>query len=816
MKTLIDVALQNSLNCSNRNRFDETVKKFSLYLFYIGGRLLYETLHANLKNALPSIATLNRYAAKHYRSLEEGNLDFEGLRTFLEDRSLPKRVWISEDGTRVTAKVEYDEKTNKIIGFTLPLINGLPKTDAYIASSAKTIEDYFRQCIKSHYAYAIMAQPLSDKAPPYCLGLFGTDNRFTANDVKSRWSYMIKTAEEFGIHVVGFSSDGDSRFMKSMRENSVLPIPENEEPLNGWSWFRMRYGVCEADKITYIQDTVHIATKFRTRLLKPSIVLPMGNYTASVSHLETLVSNFSKDQHLLTHSDLKPEDKMNFLAARKICTPLVQELLSSKVPGSEGTVAFLKIMDYAIKAFLEKNISIPERLYCLWYCVVFIRLWRNWITKHPAYKIQNNFLSSNLYLCIELNAHGLVKLIKNFSKDPDIDANMFLPWKFSSQPCEQLFRALRSMTTTFSTVVNFSIKDILHRIDRLQMVNNIINDLGEKFVFPREEKKDCFNVRCFDSEYDFTQISDGCIEVTIEKALQDCLKDAKEVGIDTDPNACNVISIKLRSSLPLPCDEVEVNDGEICDDDELIIDDEVVVAKNDSCDNILENTCIESLREAEEEETFTDVANDLYHNLDLDVDLNLSRVSIDHTFGKDLHLKNYSHGKDDILVERNDLVRISLGSQTAVIKKSSLCWLLENERDKVSTDRLRRFVNNKAGNKAEIRIQKTLGKSTAFLKRKVRTSFKSGPKAKRERKRREEIEEMEEETSEDSATQVVLDDSTDTEDFDDDSEGRRSTIIDPRYDVDTRDGDMNINDFVVVELSSLKGKTEIYRPNKQA
>lgn len=195
LETLMDIALENSSKSSKGNRFNDTVKKFGLYLFYVGGRLLYETLEANLKNALPSIATLNRFAAKHYRTLEEVNLDFEGLRIYLEDRSLPKRVWISEDGTRVTAKIEYDEKSNKIIGFTLPLTDGLPKTDAYIATSAKAIEDYFRQCIKSHYAYVIMAQPLSDKASSYCLGLFGTDNRFSANHVKYRWNYMIQTAK---------------------------------------------------------------------------------------------------------------------------------------------------------------------------------------------------------------------------------------------------------------------------------------------------------------------------------------------------------------------------------------------------------------------------------------------------------------------------------------------------------------------------------------------------------------------------------------------------------------------------------------------
>ncbi|CAG9820720.1 unnamed protein product [Phaedon cochleariae] len=283
---------------------------------------------ANLKNALPSISTLNRYLQNKRIPIEEGVMNFAGLLKFLEDNGLPKIVWISEDGTRITGKIQYDARTNKIVGFVLPLKNGMPQTDTYIATSATTIQNYFETGIKATYAYVVMAQPVVSNSPSFCLSMFGTDNKFTAQEVVDRWEYMKRVAEEYGITIAGFSSDGDTRLLKAMRINSSLPL-ENGEMFE-WEWFRMNPD--RTDEV-YLQDTVHILTKMRTRFLKPGIVLPMGDHSVTVEHLNQLITTMTKDKHLITHSDLKAEDKMNFLSAQKICSILVINNLKT-IPNS--------------------------------------------------------------------------------------------------------------------------------------------------------------------------------------------------------------------------------------------------------------------------------------------------------------------------------------------------------------------------------------------------------------------------------------------------------------------------------------------------
>lgn len=523
LNALCQASLNNSKNNKSSNRYTHQIKQFSVYLYFVGGRLLYETLQGNLKNSLPTISSLYKFISTKKDIIIEGEYRIEQLKTYLTSRNLPLCVWISEDGTRITGKIEYDSLSNKIIGFVMPFENGAAKIGAFEATSAVKIVDYFQNNYKSDYAYIIMAQPLDEKAPPFCLSIFGTDNRFTYTDVISRWNIINKMALKAGIQILGYSSDGDTRLLKSMQieanKKDTLPI------------------------ISYVQDTVHICTKLRTRLLKPNVILPIGNYEISVSHLQQLTETISKDKHLLTMTDLSPDDKMNFLSAKKICSEKVADLLIT-IPENKGTVEFLKMMNNVLTSYLDKNISIQERIYRIWYSVYFLRIWRNFILKNKQYTLKDNFITPNAYACIELNAVALVQLVKQFkNSNGNLKPNMFLPWHFSSQACEQLFRTTRSMTSTYSTVVNFSLKDILQRLTRIEVLNCIQNDLRnqnietETFNFPRLEKHNRNFIYPNTSpntvdDHSFSSELNNIEEINIDQWMLTSLNDAKDVAIN--------------------------------------------------------------------------------------------------------------------------------------------------------------------------------------------------------------------------------------------------------------------------------------------
>ncbi len=135
----------------------------------------------------------------------------------------------------------------------------------------------------------------------------------------------------------------------------------------------------------------------------------------------------------------------------------------------------------------------------MWFATFFVRYWRKWIVLHKTFKIADNFITNNAYLCIEINAHALIAFILILRDDLKSDCEYFLPWMLGAQSCEQVFRALRSMTGTFSTIVNFTMLGMLQRLHKLGIMVECQSQSGEAqgIHFPRQEKygkrKDGYN-----------------------------------------------------------------------------------------------------------------------------------------------------------------------------------------------------------------------------------------------------------------------------------------------------------------------------------
>lgn len=92
----------------------------------------------------------------------------------------------------------------------------------------------------------------------------------------------------------------------------------------------------------------------------------------------------------------------------------------------------------------------------------------------------------------------------------------------------------------------------------------------------------------------------------------------------------------------------------------------------------------------------TDEFDQLNNTSQIDLTTYLGLDSTHKTRITDLNLKDYSKELDEKdLSTDSPFVRLCLSSSKAVvIRKSSLCWLLENNKERISTDRLRRFIVN--------------------------------------------------------------------------------------------------------------------------
>lgn len=485
LNKLSETASKNVTRKKEGYRYDSDIREWATFLRMIAGPMAYETVQRNLEGALPALSSTNRYIRKTDECVVEGVLRTQQLFNYLTDRNLPLVVSLSEDATRINSKVQYDARANQIVGFVLPLDGetGMPIPYSYPARNIEEICTHFRaQHEISSNANVVMAQPIAENVPPFGLLIFGSDGKYTAQQVERRWIFIANSLEQLGIEVLTVASDSEPRYNSAMRRISLLGSKSRLFPQAKW------FSMSDEAILRCLQDTLHILTKMRNRLLttlKNPEMLPFGpNNFIQVQHVQYLLDNCRKDEHLLTQSAITPTDKQNIQSIKSIIEPRVTDLLSEKLPLSRATVFYLQMMRNINDSYLDKQLSPLSRINKIWSCVFVLRIWRKYIRAEKNYTMKKNCITTNCYSCIELNAHTMVHLIMHLRDNnmPDL----FKLDLMDSQPCESFFRQIRSLTTTNSTVVNFSLKEMLERLNRINLQYEISQN--PNFVFPRMKK----------------------------------------------------------------------------------------------------------------------------------------------------------------------------------------------------------------------------------------------------------------------------------------------------------------------------------------
>lgn len=300
-----------------------------------------------------------------------------------------------------------------------------------------------------------------------------------------------------------------------------------------------------------------------------------------------------------------------------------------------------------VTAFTDKTFSPEHRIFIIWRWFFFLRLWRDWLPKN-GFSIADNCITSNAYFCIEINAHTLILLII-LLRDSKQD-HLFLIWLFNSQGCESFFRLARSMTTTESTVINFTMLQFLYRVRRIEFQAMVETELGHKFSFPSSHRAS----RAGHQEPVLHKLPDNCvIEECIVRAKEFALLKAKELGMvynDIPDLNFNLQSFNF---------EEEEDDG-------------AVINLEDTFDS----------NEREVEEPYEEEALNDREDEDLEEDLCI--ISSGAVGVKTFH---------DVSISPNSIfVRVQDGFENPVIiKKLTLCRLFTEVGTRLSSDRVLRY-----------------------------------------------------------------------------------------------------------------------------
>lgn len=200
--------------------------------------------------------------------------------------------------------------------------------------------------------------------------------------------------DRYGIEVIGIASDGDVRLLKAMKTRTEFNLAPDVNSIQNLAF--------DSGSIC-IQDTIHIGTKLRNRMLNGSIVLYIGNRIVSTVHIKTLLNTVAKDVHGLVKSDIFPEDRQNYKFLEKLMEDRVLNAMKNHVPNCEATLMYLNICKHITSSYLEPKLKPVERVYSIWYALYFLRCWRSWILSHKDYSLRDNFISNNAYNCVEIN-----------------------------------------------------------------------------------------------------------------------------------------------------------------------------------------------------------------------------------------------------------------------------------------------------------------------------------------------------------------------------------------------------------------------------
>ena len=252
LSSFIENLANNLVKSSNQNRYSTLVEEFAFALSMLGGRQAYEFIRINLPGSLPSITNLSDLYNESREHLIEGAFRFDAMGDHFKAMDV-KYAFISEDCTGVVQSVSYDRQSNSFVGFCPPLeTDGFPKASSFNFRSFNDLEVVFKTLPRSSLLNIHAIQPITrsgQHSSPFLLSAYGSDNKFDTYDLLSRWLKLFDESLGRGIRLVGFATDCDPRYLRTMRlvTNFFASLPNldlrkrphvfNVRTPKKWNWF---------------------------------------------------------------------------------------------------------------------------------------------------------------------------------------------------------------------------------------------------------------------------------------------------------------------------------------------------------------------------------------------------------------------------------------------------------------------------------------------------------------------------------------------------------------------------------------------------
>ena len=314
-------------------------------------------------------------------------------------------------------------------------IFGLAQRVQVVVKSAediiRVVEDTSLEKTKLLNAFVIAPVHLSE--PFYVLDLSPVMKGENSQTMSCWFDQAVQMAVENNLPIIGIGADGDSKVRKFYMDTYIKKAQETDGltlDFKGFDFAAVVKHIGTTNIAATMQpDWRHLIKKWRNQLPNTKKILLMVKNLVIMEHLIKIYETYKLESGLWK-SDVFVRDKQNVDAATRLLQPAVRDcLIKSHSDSTRGLRAYLSVGSCLLRCYADNEISVRERAKLAWTPVIFLRLWKIWISS-KQYDSETHFISDQTYTDTILAGHSLILNMLIFSKYfPDVP---FCPSFFGS------------------------------------------------------------------------------------------------------------------------------------------------------------------------------------------------------------------------------------------------------------------------------------------------------------------------------------------------------------------------------------------------
>ncbi|KAF5372671.1 hypothetical protein D9615_009847 [Tricholomella constricta] len=401
----------------------------------------------------PSFRSMRRLIANSEDALQNPALIFENMarvKRFVDLRKYTGPIAVAGDCTKVRPRLTYsNDYGGHILGSILPLSE----------CEVDDIDD-IDEIIKRVKALNAMATqvPLPEYEP-VVVALVPTTGKEAALDIHQQHMQILKMAEKLGLQIVALGADAAACELaaQSLMDAEVTDCPHltYEYPLYGLSLRVPVFSV--TGPLVSVSDPPHARKTARNQAQHGTKTASMG-----VGHFvnKSLVDLCSTPGSGMMLRDVKDTDKQDDGAARRLfhhsaltaCTLKSADGKDDNIKdGCQGIFVYLFIFGSLFDAWMNRRMSVNDRVLLALRARFFLHLWRQHIVtmsnRFPdLYSLKRSFISPASFNIFNRLCDTLIELALVFSRH--YPTHPFCPWLLGTDFVEHFFGLSRGTDST--------------------------------------------------------------------------------------------------------------------------------------------------------------------------------------------------------------------------------------------------------------------------------------------------------------------------------------------------------------------------------